>query len=367
MKIGLIDLKKQHTPLENEIKVAFDRVLKSGMFILGDEVSSFETEIASYTNCKYGVGVASGTDALLLSLKAIGIERNDEVITTPFTFTATAEVVALLGARPVFCDIDPKTYNINPDEIETKITSKTKAILPVHLYGQSADMDLILQIAESHNLKVIEDAAQSIGGEYRRKKLGSLGTAGCISFFPTKNLSCLGDGGMVLTNDEEIRDRLQRLRLHGAREKYRYPTLGYNNRLDEIQAAFLRIKLKYLDGWNERRKEIAKAYDDSIADYVQTPYVEPHNLHTYHQYSIRTKKRDELQKYLKDNGVATAIHYPIPLHLQPAYSYLGYKEGDFKESESTSKEILSLPIYPELTDEEVDYVTETILKFFKSH
>ncbi|GAI14501.1 unnamed protein product, partial [marine sediment metagenome] len=299
-------------PIKKELMQAFERMLDSSQFILGEEVKQFEAEVASYIGTKYAIGVSNGTNALLLSLKALGIGSGDEIITTPFTFVATAEVIALLGAKPVFCDIDPHTFNINPDMIVDFITDKTKAILLVHLYGQPADMDKIMQIAKDNDLKVVEDMAQAIGAKYKGKKVGIFGDTACISFFPTKNLNALGDAGMILTNDEELDKKLRAFRIHGASKKYYHDFLGYNDRLDAIQAAFLRIKLKYLDQWNERRRQIAEKYDATLKDVVQIPLIHPDNETIYHQYTIRTPKRDELRQYLTEQGIGTAIYYPIP-------------------------------------------------------
>jgi len=365
MKVAFIDLKKQHKPIKKELTQAFKKVFNNGQFILGEEVKQFESEVASYVGVKYGIGVSNCTNALLLSLKALGIGSGDEVITTPFTFVATAEVIAILGAKPVFCDIDPKTFNINPEKIPEKITNKTKAILPVHLYGQPADMDKITNIARVHNVKIVEDMAQALGAVYKDKRVGSFGDTSAISFFPTKNLSALGDAGMVLTNDDGLASRLRALRVHGASKKYQHEFLGYNDRLDELQAAFLRVKFRYMDEWNAIRKKIALRYNDGLKDVVTIPHIAPQNQTIYHQYTIRTPGRDELQQYLNKKKIATAIHYPIPLHLQPAFRYLGHKEGDFPESEKAAREVLSLPIHHNLTDKEVDYVITTIRKFFK--
>jgi dTDP-4-amino-4,6-dideoxygalactose transaminase len=364
VKVPFIDLSRQHKPLRNELIKTFENVLDSNQFILGDEVKQFETELAAYTGARYAIGVSNCTHALLLSLKAYGIGPGDEVITTPFSFIATAEVIALLGATPVFCDIDPRTFNIDPDKITDAISSKTKAVLPVHLYGQSADMDTIMHIARGKHLKVIEDMAQAIGAKYHGKMVGTFGDAACISFFPTKNLSALGDAGLILTNDSELEQTIRILRVHGAPKKYYHDSIGFNDRLDAVQAAFLRVKLKYLDTWNERRRQIAKKYDDGLKDIVTIPYVEPQNISIYHQYTIRTQKRNELKNYLTEKGIGTAIHYPLPLHLQNALQYLKYSEGSFPESEKAAKEVLCLPIYQDLSDEEIEYIIDAIKQFF---
>jgi dTDP-4-amino-4,6-dideoxygalactose transaminase len=341
-----------------------NKVIQSGSFILGENVKLLEEEIAKFSNTKYAVGVASGTDALLLSLMACNIGAGDEVITTPFTFIATVEVISLLGAKPVFVDIDPKTYNIDTHKIKDAITNKTKAIIPVHLYGQPANMDEILAYANNYNLVVIEDAAQSIGAKYKGKMVGEMGLTGCFSFFPAKNLGAYGDGGMVTTNSEEIAKKIRMLRTHGSQLKYKHEIIGINSRLDELQAAILRVKLKRLNDWIHKRQKIALTYNQAFMDKeIITPFVEEFNFHVYNQYTIRVKNRDELVLHLKKSGIGVAIHYPTPLHLQPAFSYLGYKSGDFKESEQAAKEVLSLPIYPELTEEQIELVISAVLSF----
>jgi len=364
-KIEFTDLKKQYKILENEINLAIKEVIESAKFINGPQVSELEQKIANYCNRKYGIGVASGTDALLLSLMAINLEPGDEVITTPFTFIATAEVITLLKAMPVFVDIEEDTYNIDVSKIEEKITSKTKAIIPVHLYGQMADMDEIIEIAKKYNLFVIEDAAQAIGAEYKNRKAGSIGDFGAFSFFPAKNLGCYGDGGMIVTNNKEFAEKLYMLREHGAKAKYQHSIIGTNARLDTIQAAILLVKLKYLDVWIENRIKLAKKYSEKLKNLVKTPYIKSNRKAVFNQYTIRTEKRDELIKFLNQNGIPTAIHYPKPLHLQEAFSYLGYKKGDLPVSEKVAKEVISLPMYPEMTEEEQNMVIETIYNFFE--
>lgn len=365
MKVPFIDLGRQHQPMKKEILRAIEEVYDSNQFILGAKVKEFEEKIAEYVGTTYAKGVSNCTNALLISLRALGVGQGDEVITTPFTFIATAEVIAIVGAKPVFCDIDPRTYNIDPAKIPTAITDRTKVILPVHLYGQVADMDEIMEIARSHNLKVVEDMAQAIGATYRGKQAGVFGDTACISFFPTKNLNAIGDAGMILTSDPEIDKTIHAYRVHGASKKYYHDFLGYNDRLDAVQAAVLTIKLKYLDEWNARRRAIAKKYDDGLRDVVEIPHIKPDNVTIYHQYTIRTNKRDALRQYLADNGIGTSVHYPMPLHLQEAFTYLGYKQGDFPESEKAAREVLSLPIHQILNDEEIDYVVSTIRAFFK--
>ncbi|CUT00216.1 DegT/DnrJ/EryC1/StrS family aminotransferase [Candidatus Kryptobacter tengchongensis] len=367
MEVPIFTPVRQYMNLKEEIDLAIQKILSKGNFILGDEVREFEESVAQYLGVKHAIGVASGTDALQIALMAIGLKPGDEVITTPFTFVATAEAIVLLGGKPVYVDIDERTYNLNPDLIEEKITEKTKAIIPVHLYGQPAEMDKILDIARKYNLYVIEDSAQAFGSEYKGRKVCTFGDIACISFFPTKNLGAFGDAGMITTNNDELAEKIKMIRVHGSKIKYNHEIIGFNSRLDTIQAGILLVKLKYLDIWNERRIEIAKRYNGAFKDVgdIVIPYSEPYNKHIYHQYTIRTKHRDELAQFLKEKGIQTAVHYPIPLHLQRAFSNLGYKQGDFPISERCSKEVLSLPMFPELKDEEIDYVIESIREFFK--
>jgi len=365
MKIDWPNLRRQHASLQKELKQAFAEILESGIFVLGPQLKQFETEIANYVGRKYGVGVKSGTDALFLSLRAMEIGPGDEVITTPFTFVSTVEVVAQLGATPVFCDIDPTTFNINADAVKSRISTKTRAVIPVHLYGQAADLLLLMDVSKAHGLRVIEDAAQAVGAEYKGKKVGAWGDTACVSFYPTKNLSCLGDGGIIVTDDEQLMEILRRLRVHGSSEQYRYISLGYSNRLDELQAAFLRIKLRHLDEWNRRRRILAKKYDEALAEYVQIPVVDAEAHHVYHQYTIRTNQRDSLRSFLGDQGIRTGVYYPLPLHLQPAYSHLGYRKGDFPNAEAASEEVLSLPIDPYLSDDEQNWVIAKVQNFFE--
>ncbi|MEW5804260.1 MAG: DegT/DnrJ/EryC1/StrS family aminotransferase, partial [bacterium] len=339
MFVPLVDLVGEYCKLREPIQKAIQWVLESGRFILGPNVEALEAEIAAYIGTRYAIGVASGTDALRLALVAAGVDRGDEVITTPFTFIATAEVISLLGARPVFVDIDPKTYNIDPKQIRARISGKTKAIIPVHLYGQPVDMNPVLELASEYGLKVIEDCAQAIGAEYRGKKVGSLGDAAALSFFPSKNLGCYGDGGMVLTNDEEIYAKVQRLRNHGSEQKYVHSMLGYNSRLDELQAAILRVKLHEVDENRDLRREKALEYNHRLNTVVVTPYQEDFVLHVYNQYTIRVKNRPEIQEGLKAKGVATAVHYPIPLHKQQVYHDLNYADDDLPESMTASREV----------------------------
>ncbi len=354
--------------LKEEIDAAIQRILNRGDFILGEEVKEFEQRVAQYLGVKHCIGVGSGTDALQIALMAIGLNPGDEVITTPFTFVATAETIVLLGGKPVYVDIDERTYNINPELIEDKITEKTKAIIPVHLYGQPAEMEKILDIAKRYNLYVIEDSAQAFGAEYKGRKVCTFGDMACISFFPTKNLGAFGDAGMIVTNNDDLAEKVKMIRVHGSKKRYHHELLGVNSRLDTLQAGILLVKLKYVDKWNERRIEIANRYSSALkdSDSVVVPYSEPYNKHIYHQYTIRTSRRDELIEFLRGRGVQTAVHYPIPLHLQRAFAYLGYKKGDFPIAEKCAQEVLSLPMFPELRDDEVDYVIECILDFFQN-
>ncbi|MDI6786357.1 MAG: DegT/DnrJ/EryC1/StrS family aminotransferase [bacterium] len=362
----LVDLKAEYKLIEDEVNTAIKKVLESSSFVLGEEVTLLEEEIANYCQVKYAIGVSSGTDALFLPLLALDLKPGDEVITTPFTFIATAEAIALCGAKPVFVDINPFTFNIDISKIENIITPKTKALIPVHLYGQPADMTPIMELAKKYNLFVMEDAAQAIGAEYKGKKVGSMGHVGALSFFPAKNLGCYGDGGMILTNDDELNQKLRMLRVHGSAIRYVHKYIGTNARLDTIQAAILRVKLRYLDEWTEKRRNKANIYSNLLNHpEIKTPYVESHNYHVYNQYTIRVKNRDSLKSKLLEEGIPTAIHYPIPLHLQEAFSYLKYKEESFPESEAAAKEVLSLPMYPELKEDCVDTIVNLILKHIK--
>ena len=369
--IPIFDLKRQNAALQAEFSAVLGKVIASGQFILGENVKALEAEIAQICGAQYGVGVANGSDALYLALLACGIEPGDEVITTPFTFFATAGSIVRAGAVPVFVDIDPKTYNIDPDLIEEKITPRTKVLLPVHLFGQAADMGRIMEIAHKHGLKVIEDAAQALGCEYQKRPGGGIGDAGCLSFFPTKNLGCFGDGGMVVTNNKEIADRVRMLRVHGAKKKYYHELLGINSRLDELQAAVLRMKLPHFKGWLKKRQEHAELYNDlfkasglTVGTHVKMPYQLPGCRHTYNQYTIAVRKRDELRDYLKQRGIGTTVYYPLPLHLQPVFKDLGYRAGDFPRAEQAAESVLSLPMFPELTEEEVRRVVKTIIDFY---
>lgn len=364
--IPLLDLKAQYAELREEILAAITRILESQQFILGPEVESLEAEVASYSHCRYGIGVSSGTDALLVSLMAIDLQQGDEVITTPYTFFATGGSISRLGGRPVFVDIDPQTYNIDPEKIEAAITPRTKAIIPVHLFGQMADMDPIMAIAERYNLYVIEDAAQAIGAEYKGRRAGSIGHLGCFSFFPSKNLGGFGDGGMVVTNNAELADRVKLLRSHGARPKYYHKMVGGNFRLDALQAAVLRVKLKYLDNWTIARQRNAEQYQQLFTQAgieASLPYVAEARRHVYNQFVIRVQSRDSLMEYLKQNGIGCEIYYPVPLHLQDCFSNLGYKYGDLPISEKASLETLALPIYPSLNKAQQQRIVATIGSF----
>lgn len=364
MNIPILDLKRQYNSIKSEILASVEKVFESTQFILGPEVKKLETDIASYCGVSYGIGVANGTDALELVLKALEIGPGDEVITVPFTFFASAEVVVKLGATPVFVDVHRDTYLMDMSKLEEKITSKTKAIIPVHIFGQACDMDELMRIANKHNIYVIEDSCQAIGSEYKGQKVCNFGIAGCISFFPSKNLGGYGDGGMIVTNDEELTNKIKILRAHGSNPKYYHKEIGYNSRLDEVQAAILNVKFKYLNNWNELRRKHAYRYNEQFANEISTPKEgEYSNYHVYHQYTIEVEDRGAFEAYMKEQGIGTAIYYPVPLHLQEALSYLGYKEGDMPNSEAASKRVISLPISPEMTIEEQDYVIETIKAF----
>jgi dTDP-4-amino-4,6-dideoxygalactose transaminase len=364
MQVPLLDLKAQYRTIKNEVLAAVSDVLESQVCIGGPKVAELEKKIAAISDCKFAVGASSGTDAILNSLMSLDIKSGDEVITTPFTFFATVGCIARLGARPVFVDIDPLTYNIDSKKVAAAVTKKTRAILPVHLYGQMADMDPIMDVAKKHNLYVIEDAAQSITSTYKGRKAGSIGTAGIFSFFPSKNLGGVGDGGMVVTNDENLYNRLIIMRNHGSQPKYYHKFVGGNFRLDPIQAAVLLVKLPHLDDWSQARRGNAAYYDKKFkGSPVITPYISPDCGTIYNQYVIRVTKRDEIVKHLKEKTIGCEVYYPVTMHLQECFRYLGYKEGDFPESEKAAKEVLAIPIYPELTDEMKDYVAETILAF----
>jgi len=367
--VPLLDLKGQYASIKEEVTVAMERVLASQYFILGPEVEALEKEIAEYCGCQYAVGVSSGTDALLACLMALGVSAGDEVITTPFSFFATAGSILRVGATPVFVDIEPDTFNIDPARVAQAVTPRTKAMIPVHLYGQSSDMGPLMSIARSHSIAVIEDAAQAIGAEYGGQRVGSIGTAGCFSFFPSKNLGCFGDGGMVTTNDKALAERIKILRNQGSDPKYYHKVLGGNFRLDALQAAVLRIKLKHLDSWTEQRRANAHFYTRRLKELGLSggPVVPPpiiHERHVHNQYVIRAKERDRLREFLATNGVTTEIYYPMSLHLQECVTDGRYKQGDFPVSEEASKCVLALPVFPELTLEQKEQVVSTIAKFY---
>jgi len=370
--IPILDLARQYATIKDEVDAAILNVVSSTQFILGPHVKAFEQAAAEYCGCRYAIGVASGTDALLLSLKVLGIGPGDRVILPSFTFFATAGVVHHAGATPVFCDIDPGTFNLDTDHLrellrDSELADKAKAVIPVHLYGQMADMDDLMAVASEFDLAVVEDAAQAIGASYRGAKAGTMGKVGCFSFYPTKNLGAYGDGGMVITNDEALADRVRMLRVHGAQPKYFHRLVGFNSRLDAIQAAILSVKLRHLDAWSAARGEVADRYDASLASLpgIRPPARAVGRSHIFHQYTIRVENghRDQLRKQLSTAGVGTMIYYPIPLHLQECFEHLGYCEGQLPQSERASREVLSLPIFPELTHAEQQRVVECIATF----
>jgi len=378
---------RQYESIQQELESEVLRVLRSGQYILGNIVLDFEKKLAEYLNVKFAVGVGNGTDALSIALKACGVKPGAEVITTAMSFFATAEVIAIIGAKPVFVDCTKDTYLLDVSKVEEKITEKTKAIIPVHLYGQCVDMDPLMEIAKKHNLKVIEDTAQACGAEYKGRKAGSIGDVGCISFFPTKNLGCAGDGGMVVTNDETVYKQCMAFRVHGSGvnglfsygvqksvevdessvdfhgnlPKYYNFVLGYNSRLDALQASLLNVKLPHLDSWNQRRREIADRYDREINNpQVKKPFVAEYNTPIYYVYALATEDRDGLRKHLEDNDIASGVYFPVPLHLQKVFEEFGYKEGDMPGAEYVGNHTLVIPMFPELTDEEIDHVIEVV-------
>lgn len=371
-QVPFLDLKAQYAAIREEVRAAVDRVLESQHFILGPEVEALEAEVAAYCQCAYGIGVSSGSDALLVALMAIDLRPGDEVITTPYTFFATAGAIVRLGAKPVFVDIDPVTFNLDPSALETAVTPKTRAIMPVHLYGQMADMDSVMAVAERHGLYVIEDAAQAIGAEYSGRRAGCIGHFGCFSFFPSKNLGGVGDGGMVTSNDPALADKVRLLRGHGARPKYHHKVVGGNFRLDAIQAAALRVKLPYLDGWTGARQRNAAAYRRLFAESglvarqeIVLPMDVGYGRHVYNQFVVRAKKRDDLARYLKQQSIGTEVYYPVPMHLLDCFADLGLPAGMFPESEAAAQETLALPIYPELGKEMGAWVVEAIRAFYE--
>ena len=372
MTIPLIDLQAQYATIRNEVRAAVDRVFDTQQFVLSSEVQALEAELARYSQARFAIGCASGSDALLLALMSCGIGEGDEVITTPFSFFATASAIARVGARPVFVDIDARTYTIEPERIEQAITSQTKAIMPVHIYGQCADMDALIAIANRHGLALIEDAAQAIGAEDRGRRAGSMGTIGCFSFYPSKNLGGAGDGGMLVTNDPDHAQRLQMLRVHGEEKKYHHQLLGINSRLDALQAVVLRVKFPHLEAWTRERQRRAQQYeimftDAGLRQKVEPPLVRNDGRHVFHQYVIRVPEgqRDHLREYLRANGILADVYYPVPLHLQESFAYLGHQEGDFPVAEAAAKETLALPVYPELTDQQQDFVVSKVVAGLK--
>ena len=367
LSVPLLDLKPQYASIREEVQSALADVFESQKFILGPQLQALEAEIASYIGTRFAVGVGSGTDALFLSLRAFGIGPGDEVIVPAFTFFATAESVSLLGATPVFADIQPLTFTLDAEDVARKITARTRAIIPVHLYGQSADMEPILKLARHRSLHVIEDNAQAIGATYRGPHTGALADAGCISFYPSKNLGAWGDGGMVVTDSEQLAQRLRSLRDHGTSHKYRSDEIGWNSRLDEIQSAVLRVKLRHLEDWNRQRRAHAAAYHELLGPLpgVVTPTLGGWGEHVFHQYTVRVPRRDAVQKALSEQGIATAVYYPVPLHLQPAYTSLGYEPGILPESERAAAEVLSLPMYPELSKESIVRVAGALSETLK--
>ncbi len=364
MNVPLLDLKAQFASIEKPVREAIDRVIASQYFILGPEVAGLEAEIGAFTGCSQAIGVSSGTDALLCAMMAVGVGPGDEVVLPTFTFFATAGCVSRLGARPVFADIEPDTYNLDVAKLPRHITPKTKAIIPVHLYGQCADMDPIMDLVKGRNITVIEDAAQALSAKYKGRQAGSLGHMGCFSFFPSKNLGCFGDGGMIVTNDAALGERCRLLRMHGAHPKYYHKRIGGNFRLDALQAAILRVKLKYLNDWSAARRRNAKRYDELLAGTAVTrPVIRDYNESIFNQYVIRHPSRDALREHVQKAGIGTEIYYPVPLHLQECFADLGGKPGDLPVSEEAARQVLALPIYPELTPEMQAYVAETIRGF----
>jgi dTDP-4-amino-4,6-dideoxygalactose transaminase len=369
MNVPLLDLRAQFQTIRGEIMAAVERVFESQHFILGPEVEAFERDAAEYCHARHAIGCGSGSDALLLALTALDVGPGDEVVTVAFTFFATASSITRLGARAVFVDISPDDFNVDPDLIERAITPRTKAIMPVHLFGQCAEMDAIWKIAERHNLPVVEDAAQAIGAEYHKKRAGAIGAIGCFSFFPSKNLGGAGEGGLMTTNDDQLAERLRLLRVHGMQPKYYHKVVGVNSRLDALQAAVLGVKLKYLDQWSDARRRNAEHYGRLFAEAgieeVTPPPVRANRRHIFNQYTIRCPRRDELMDFLKRHGVGSEIYYPAPLHLQECFAYLGYKPGDLPVTERAARECLSLPIYPELTEEMRRHVVDRIAEFYR--
>jgi dTDP-4-amino-4,6-dideoxygalactose transaminase len=370
MQVPLLDLKAQYRVIKAEVMAALEAVCDEQGFVLGPRVAAFEEATAQYIGSRYAIGCASGSDALLLSLMAMGVKAGDEVITIPFTFFATAGAVSRLGAKPVFVDIQPDTFNIDPALMERAITPRTKAIIPVHLFGQCADMAAINEIAKRKKIYVIEDACQAIGAAQQGKRAGILGDAGCFSFFPSKNLGGFGDGGLITTNDKALADSMAMLRVHGSQVRYLHEAIGFNSRLDALQAAVLQVKLKYLDQWTEGRRRNAERYRQLFAqtkhaDRVTLPPTAPGNFHVYNQFTVRAPKRDELRAFLKEKGVGSEVYYPLPMHLQNCYRELGHQKGSFPLSERAAEEVMSLPIYPELTEPQQSFVVEMVADFYR--
>ena len=362
MKVPFLDLKAHHEPLRDEIAAAMTEVIDGNAFAGGPFVESFEHEFSTYCDTQAAVGVGSGTEALWLSLLALGVGSGDEVITVPNTFIATAEAISFTGARPVFVDVEAASYNLDPERLASAISPRTKAIIPVHLFGQTADMDPILTVAEEHGIPVVEDAAQAHGAAYRKRRAGSMGRVGCFSFYPGKNLGAWGEAGAVVTSDRDVAERVRQRRDHGQPKKYVHDVIGWNSRMDGLQAAVLSVKLRHLENANERRRDVAERYDDRLANVsgVICPALADHRVHVYHLYVVRVLNRDRILKAMANRGIACGIHYPIPLHFQEAYQWLGHEEGDFPVAEQCAREFISLPMYPELTAEQVDYVADTL-------
>lgn len=359
--IPFVDLKLQYQTIKADVERAIAKVLDNAQYVLGPEVEAFEREFAAYSGGLAGIGVNTGTSALHLALLAAGVGPGDEVVTVPFTFVATVAAIGYTGARPVFVDVDPRTYTMDPSQLEAAITERTKAIMPVHLYGQAADMDPIMEIARRRGLVVIEDAAQAHGAEYKGRRVGSIGDIGCFSFYPGKNLGAYGEGGMVVTNRPEFERTVRMLRDWGAEQKYHHVLKGYNYRLEGLQGAILRVKLQHLEAWTEARRAHAAKYDELLVDAgVSTPYAAPDRRHVYHVYAVRTPDRETLQRKLAQRGIQTGIHYPIPVHLQPAWAELGHRTGDFPIAEQLAREVLSLPMFPELTPHQITTVAKEV-------
>lgn len=371
MRVPLLDLTEQNQLLRPEIEAALGRVLDTNAFILGGEVKALEDELAAYCGTKYAIGCASGSDALLIALLALDVKAGDEVITTPYSFFATVSAITRLGATPVFVDIDPLTYNLDVSQIESKITERTKAIQPVHLYGQCADMAELRKVAAKHGIPLVEDAAQAIGAEENGVRAGAMSEIGCFSFYPSKNLGGMGDGGLMTTDDDELAERLFALRVHGSKQRYYHKWVGLNSRLDGFQGAVLRVKLPYLDSWSNKRKANAGRYrelftDAGLTEQVGLPFERENVRHIYNQFVVRVPgKRDKLRAFLTEKGIGTDIYYPVSLHMQECFEYVGYKEGDLPESEKASRETLALPIYPELRPEQLEYVVDVIARFYE--